>query len=106
MTSFDDREKAFEAKFSLDEELRFRVHARRARLFGGWIAGQLGLSGDAAESYAKDMISADFEEVGDDDLLAKARADLAAANKALDDATLRKQIGVALSEAKRQLVGE
>ncbi|MDB5365960.1 MAG: hypothetical protein JWM77_1887 [Rhodospirillales bacterium] len=106
MTSFDEREKAFEAKFSIDEELRFRVHARRARLFGGWVAAQLGLSGDAAESYAKDMIAADFEEVGDEDLLAKARADLAAAGKSVDDATLRKQLQVAFNEATRQLVGE
>jgi hypothetical protein len=106
MTSFDEREKAFEAKFSLDEELRFRVHARRARLFGGWIASQLGLSDGDAESYAKDMIAADFEEVGDEDLLAKARADLKAAGKEIDDKTLRKQIQVAFSEAKKQLLGE
>jgi hypothetical protein len=106
MTSFDDREKAFEAKFSLDEELRFRVHARRARLFGVWVAAQLALSGEAAESYAKDMIAADFEEIGDDDLLSKARADLAAADKSFDEAVLRKQLQAAFVEARRQLLGE
>jgi hypothetical protein len=106
MTSFDEREKAFEAKFSLDEELRFRVHARRARLFGNWVAQHLGLHGADAETYAKDMIAADFEEVGDHDLLAKARADLDAAGKSIDDRQLRKQLEVEFEAAKRQVMGE
>lgn len=106
MTSFDDREKAFEAKFRNDEELRFRVHSRRARLFGAWVAQELGLAGEAADKYAKDMISADFEEAGDEDLLRKAVADLAAAGKDLSEKTLRVKLDGFLGEATRSVMGE
>lgn len=77
-TTFDDREAAFERKFVLDEEQRFRAMARRNRLLGEWAAGKLGKSGDEAASYAKTVVAADFAEAGDEDVFKKVRADLPA----------------------------
>jgi hypothetical protein len=65
MTSFDKREEGFEKKFAIDEEQRFRAEARRNKLLGLWAASQLGMSGDAASVYAKEVVAADFEEAGD-----------------------------------------
>ena len=79
MTTFDDRERAFETKFAHDEELRFRVIARRNRLLGGWAARLMGLSEAEAEAYAKDVIRADFEEAGEEDVVRKLLGDLTAA---------------------------
>jgi hypothetical protein len=77
MTTFEDREKAFEAKFARDEDLRFRSTARRNKLAGLWAAGLLGLSGDAAEEYARAVVKADFQQPGDADVVAKLAGDLA-----------------------------
>lgn len=74
MTSFDDRQKDFEKKFALDEELRFKANARRNKLLGLWAAEKLGLAGTAAEDYAKEVVTAHFE--GDDGVFAKVRGDL------------------------------
>lgn len=71
MNTFDDRKKGFENKFAHDEELRFKATARRNKLLGLWAAEKLGLSGDAAESYAKEVVASDFEEAGDDDVVRK-----------------------------------
>jgi hypothetical protein len=76
MTTFDNREAAFENKFALDEELRFRATARRNKLLGLWAAQQMGKSGPEAEAYAKSVVLADFQEAGDDDVLRKVRGDL------------------------------
>ncbi len=76
MTTFDDRENAFERKFALDEELRFRAVARRNKLLGLWAADKLGKSGDEAEAYAKEVVRADFQEAGDRDVFRKIRSDL------------------------------
>ena len=75
MTSFDKREEAFEQQFAHDEELRFKATARRNKLLGQWAAEKLGLSGAEAESYAKSVVMADFEEAGDHDVLRKIRKD-------------------------------
>jgi hypothetical protein len=75
MTSFDDRKKGFENKFAHDEALRFKATARRNKLLGQWAAEKMGLSGADAESYAKDVVAADFEEAGDDDVVRKVLAD-------------------------------
>lgn len=75
MTTFDEREKAYEKKFALDEELRFKVTARRNRLLGLWAAEKMGMTGVEAENYAKAVIKADFEKHGIDDLVAKLMAD-------------------------------
>lgn len=79
MTTFDKREEAFEKKFAHDEEMRFKLTARRNRLFGEWVAERLGKSGEAAKAYATEVVLADFEEIGDDDVLRKVRQDLNAA---------------------------
>ena len=75
MTTFDDRERAFENKFALDEELRFKATARRNKLLGLWAAERLGRSGAEADAYAKSVVMADFEEAGEEDVLRKVRAD-------------------------------
>src|SRR3954464_11153984 len=69
MTTFDKREEGFEKKFAHDEELRFKANARRNKMLGLWAAEKLGLAGPAAEMYAKEVVVADFEEAGDDDVL-------------------------------------
>ena len=79
MTTFDDRERAFESKFAHDEEMKFRLLARRNRLLGGWAAHMMGLSEAERESYTKDVIRADFEEAGDEDVIRKVLGDLTAA---------------------------
>ena len=76
MSGFDEREKSFEAKFKQDQELQFKVKARRNKLLGLWAAGKLGLSGAAADAYAKEVVRADFEAPGDDDVLKKVFGDL------------------------------
>jgi hypothetical protein len=75
MTTFDKREEGFEKKFAHDEELRFKANARRNKLLGRWAAEKLGLSGAEADAYAKDVVVADFEESGDDDVFRKVRKD-------------------------------
>ena len=69
MSTFDSREKGFENKFAHDEELRFKATARRNKLLGAWAAEKMGITGAAADSYAKDVVAADFEEAGDDDVV-------------------------------------
>lgn len=78
MTSMKDREEGFERKFAMDEEQRFRATARRNRLLGMWAAEKLGKTGDAAEAYAKEVVIADFQEAGDEDVVRKVRADFEA----------------------------
>ncbi|PWR23617.1 DUF1476 domain-containing protein [Zavarzinia compransoris] len=90
--SMNDREKAFEAKFAHDEEKRFRAVARRNKLLGYWAAEKLGLSGDAAESYAKDVVVADFVEAGDEDVIRKVLADFQAKGLDLTDRHIRLEI--------------
>ena len=104
MTQFDDREKGFEKKFQMDQELQFKVNSRKNRLLGMWAAGQLGKTGGEAEAYAKDVVLADFEKPGDEDVIAKVAKDLAV--KGLDATAVRKQANICLAEAKKQLMGE
>lgn len=106
MTTFDKREQAFEAKFAQDESMRFKASARRNKLLGLWAADLLGLSGDGAESYAKEVIKSDFEEVGDDDVFRKVRDDLAAKSVDRSDAQIKKQMVELLVIAKTQLMEE
>lgn len=103
MTTFDDRENAFEAKYAHDEEMRFRAEARRNKLLGLWVAGLLGKSGDAATAYAKEVIASDFEEAGDEDVYRKVAADLG--DKA-DEMTIRAKMAELMIEAKRQVMTE
>src|SRR5262245_15096318 len=75
MTTFDKREEGFEKKFAMDEELRFKANARRNKLLGLWAAEKLGITGPAADAYSKEVVVADFEEAGDDDVFRKLRKD-------------------------------
>ncbi len=103
MTTFDDRQNAFETKFARDEEMRFKAVARRNRLLGLWAAGLLGRTGDEAAAYATEVVRADFQEAGDEDVVRKLSADLA--GKA-DAATIRRQMQACLLEAQSQLLNE
>lgn len=106
MTTFDDREKSFEKKFQHDQELRFKVNARKNKLLGLWAAGLLGKAGADAESYAKDVVMADFEKPGDSDVIHKLMRDLAAAGKPMEDHSIRKQGERLMEEAKKQVMAE
>jgi hypothetical protein len=89
MTTFDKREDGFEKKFALDEEQKFKAEARRNKLLGLWVAEQIGIAGDAATAYAKEVVAADFEEAGDGDVVHKVMADLGAKGVAVTEAQLR-----------------
>ncbi len=106
MTTFDDREKAFEKKFEKDQELQFKVNARRNKLLGLWAAHELGKTGEAAEAYAKEVVMADFEKPGDSDVVEKLLKDFAAAGKTMEDHTIRKHASRLADEAKKQLMTE
>lgn len=105
-TTFDDRKKGFETKFQKDQELQFKVNNRRNKLLGLWAAAQLGKTGDAADAYAKEVVMADFDKPGDDDVLNKVLKDLEAGGKATDAANLRRQMAKLLDEAKEQVMNE
>ena len=85
MTTFDDREKAFEAKFALDQEQEFKAIARRNKLLGLWAAEKMGLSAESAEQYATAVVRADFEQPGDDDVFRKVAGDLKASGLSVSD---------------------
>lgn len=104
MTTFDDRERAFEAKYARDEEMAFRVTARRNRLLGQWAAAQMKLTPEETDAYAKAVVQADFEESGDEDVIRKLLGDLLAAGVETDDATVRRAIEEQTVEARRQLM--
>lgn len=106
MTTFNDREKSFEKKFQHDQELQFKVNARKNKLLGLWAAGLLGKTGADAEAYAKDVVMADFEKPGDSDVIHKLMKDLAAAGKPTEDHTIRKQSERLMAEAKTQVMAE
>ena len=103
MTTFDKRQEGFEKKFALDEEQKFKAEARRNRLLGQWVAEKLGLSGDAATAYAKEVVAADFEEAGDDDVLRKVEKDLAAKGVAVPTTEIRAKMNELLAEAVAQV---
>ena len=99
MTTFDKREEGFEKKFAHDEELRFKANARRNKLLGLWAAEKLGLSGDAADAYAKDVVMADFEEAGDHDVFRKVRKDFDAKAVAQSDHQIRRTMDELMEKA-------
>jgi hypothetical protein len=92
MTGFDERKRGEESRYKHDQELMFKARNRGNRMFGMWLAEQLGLSGDAAASYAKDVVVADFEAPGDEDLFIKVRADLSAKSVEISDHVLQKRL--------------
>jgi hypothetical protein len=99
MSTFDKREEGFERKFAHDEEVRFKARARRNKLLGLWAAQKLGLAGDAAEAYAKEIVAADFEEPGDDDVLARIRRDFDAKAVAQSDHQIRRTMEELMAKA-------
>ncbi len=106
MTSFSDREKSFEKKFAMDEELKFRSEARRNKMLGQWAAEKLGLSGAAVDDYVKAVRKADLLEKGDEDVYRKIRKDLDDKGVRVSDAELRKAMAEFLHTALEQIEGE
>jgi len=106
MALFDDRKKGQENKYAHDQEMRFRTTARRNKLLGLWLAEQMGKSGADAEAYAKEVITADFERPGDDDVVEKCMRDIAAANLHIDEHKLRRQMETFEAQARVQLQTE
>ncbi len=104
MSQFEDRERAFEAKFARDEEMQFRILARRNKLLGQWAATKMGLTQAEAEGYAKDVIRADFEEAGDEDVVRKVLGDLTSAGVDADESKIREALGHKTVEARRQII--
>ncbi len=103
MSSFDERESAFENKFAHDAEMQFKAGARRNRLVGLWAAGLMGKSGPEAEAYAMEVVKADFEEAGHEDVYRKLAGDL---GTLADEATIRARMAELLIEAKTQIMNE
>ena len=106
MTTFKDREKAFEDKYKHDQELQFKVEVRRNKLLGLWLAEQLGIAGADADAYAKEVVSADFEEPGEEDVVRKVMGDIAARNIDLSEHRVRKKMEDLLAVAKEQIMAE
>lgn len=103
MSTFDDRENAFENKFAHDAQMQFKAEARRNKLLGLWAAELMGKSGDAADDYARDVIAADFEEAGDEDVYRKLAGDL---QGHADEETIRAKMLEMMAEAKSQIMSE
>ena len=103
---FNDREKGFEAKYQHDQETLFKITARRNKLLGLWAAEQMNLSGADADAYAKEVVVADFEEAGDDDVLRKVLGDLTGNGVNLDEKAVRKQMDALMATAQQQIVAE
>ena len=106
MTTFDDREKQEETRFKHDQELQFKARNRGNKHFGLWIAEKLGLSGDAADNYAKDVVMADFDAPGDDDVFDKIKPDLAAKSIEIDDDVLQKHLEDCRDKALQEIKAE
>jgi hypothetical protein len=103
MTTFDKREEGFEKKFAMDADQKFKAEARRNKLLGLWAAEKLGVSGDAAAAYAKEVVAADFEEAGDGDVLRKVAGDLAAKGIAVTEAQVRAKMDELMATAILQV---
>jgi hypothetical protein len=104
MTDFKDREAAFETKFARDEDMQFRITARRNKLIGLWAAGQMGLTEAEAGPYATSVVQADFEEAGDEDVVRKLLGDMTAAGVETDAAAIKAMLAEKTVEARRQLM--
>jgi hypothetical protein len=103
MTTFDKREEGFERKYALDQEQKFKAEARRDKLLGLWVAEKLGISGEAAASYAKDVVAADFAEPGDADVVRKVMTDLGAKGVAITEQEVRAKMDELLAQAVMQV---
>jgi hypothetical protein len=99
MTTFDKREEAFEKKFALDEEEKFKAEARRNKLLGLWVADKFGLSGDAASAYAREVVAAEFEGTDGAGVIRKVMGDLTARSVAVTEAQLREKMDELMAQA-------
>lgn len=106
MSSFDDRERAEEARYALDQETQFKINARRNKLLGQWAAALLGLKDADADAYAKAVVIADLEEAGDDDVVRKVRGDLEKAGLTRTDAQIREEMARLLPIARDQVIND
>ena len=106
MSGFDDRKKGQEAKFAFDAETRFKAEARRNKLLGIWAAELLGLTGDDAKTYAAEVVAADFEEAGDEDVFRKISGDLKAKGASVSDDMIRKKMAELTVTAREQILAE
>jgi len=104
MTTFDERQRGFENQFARDQEMVFRVTARRNRLVGVWAAERMGLTAEETDAYAKAVVQADFEEAGDEDVIRKILGDLTSAGIDTDEAQIRAALEEKTIEARRQLL--
>jgi hypothetical protein len=106
MTTFDDRERAFENKYAHDAELQFRTDARRNKLLGLWVAEILGKKAELADAYAREVVIADLAEAGDEDVFRKVYGDLTAAGAPVSEQEVRVKMNTLLAEAKLQIMSE
>ncbi|MBY9066909.1 DUF1476 domain-containing protein [Hyphomonas sp. WL0036] len=106
MSTFDDRERAEEARYALDQETQFKINARRNKLLGLWAADLLGLKDAEAEAYAKSVVIADLEEAGDDDVVRKVRGDLEKAGITRTDVQIREEMAGLLPVAREQIISD
>jgi len=101
--SFEDREKGYEAKWIHDQELRFKLYSRRNRLLGLWAAGEMGVTGPAAQSYANEVVAAEFDKGGDEAIFAKIRKDLDSRKISVSDHMIRRKMAELLDSAKAEI---
>lgn len=106
MTTFDDRQKTFERKFAHDQDLQWKATVRRNKLLGLWAAGEMSLSGADADAYAKEVIAADFEEVGDEDVIRKIEADFKARSVDISRHMIERHLQDCMDEARKQIMEE
>jgi hypothetical protein len=106
MSAFDEREKGFEAKFKLDQDTKFKITSRRNRLLGLWAAGEQGITGPAADAYAREVVAADFDAPGDDDVIGKIVKDAAAKGVKIDAPRVKKEIERLDAVAREQVLAE
>lgn len=104
MSGFDKRREGYESKFAHDEDLKFKATARRNKLLGLWAAEKMGLVGEAADAYAKEVVKADFEEAGDEDVFRKVRGDLDAKKVAVSDHQIRREMEDLMATAVEQIM--
>jgi hypothetical protein len=104
MSGFEDREKGFEAKYKVDQETQFKIIARRNKLLGEWVAGQMGITGEGAAAYAKEVVASDFEKPGDSDVVDKVLKDLEAKSITFSEGDLRKKMDELTAIARKQIV--
>ena len=102
--AFKDREKGFERKYELDQEQEFRVQARRDKLFGHWLAQRFGMTGAEEEAYVIDVVDSNFDKPGDDDMLGKVKADIAAKGVSIEDAELNAKLSEFMAAAHKEII--